>query len=1032
MRRILRWFSLQKAVLFLILGVVIYQSRLGSAEWLLGWDSLVPELNWKLNFSRAILGAWQEYQGVGLTGGMAHLADLSRMILLWVINLVLPAQYVRWTWHMGMLVIGPVGMWYLGKKLWKWSESASLAASVFYLLNLATIQYYFVPYEAFSSFYGFLPWLTAVYLTYLVTGAKKDLGKMVILGLLSTSAFYVQTLFVVYVIALGILSLGYLKNWKRVFAGLLTIFIVNAFWLLPVIYGVITGGGQVGLAKINSIASSETTLMNDGFGKWSDVVSLKGYWLEYIEWIGGGDWGRLMQLWWEWSAKGWVMGLGQILFGISVLGIVWGVLLKKMKWGWLGGLLLAYIMVSSFNSPFGVIYQFLVDRIPLFGEMFRSVFTKWSVVLALFVSVGIGILVAGIKNKWVAGIVASIIVAGCAGIVWPVFKPGIIFDKMKVELPGAYLKMFEFMKSQSKDGRVAYLPTQDMWSWKYTDWGYRGSGFLWYGIEQPILDRAFDVWSPYNEGFYNEFSTALYGGSGEKVKQILNKYDVRYVLLDESVIAPGQDKEILRVEETKRMSEELGWVQKFNEGFLTVWEVNNSQITNDKSPNGEQWISTPKTYTLAEGEVIKAREDVIFEDNGSYVSGIGGMQFPFANLMKENPTSSTTSLGAGKLEDVEWGEGGVRIIANHKFSNSQMIIIPGWEVGEIVRVDFATSSATTLGTQWEPLPAYYVNDQTGPVFLGEEKPADGKSYFFSRISAGEEWREYRADQKFEIRNEKLEIAVRGEPFVYDFTKQGQGSIGNCDVLKRGVATKTENTYFADERGAVCDYVVMEAPFTRVPHLLRLRGENTEGRSIKFFLYNTGSKRNDIEYLLGKGKFDQTFSLLPWDWDGYYTLNIETRSFGQSAENKIEPVVGMYVPLDKIAKAKIVDDRNSGLPVMNNANVKYVKKTGTWLYGLGVKGDGLIRLSQGYDEGWIGINIGDWNWKNPFDSAQSLRHVKVDGWANGFILNNESGITNNTNQIVIIFYWPQLLQYLGFVVLGITVFLLVLPVKIKSK
>lgn len=78
MRRIIPWFSFQKVVLFLILGVVIYQSRLGSSQWLLGWDGVIPELGWKLNFSRAIAGAWQEYQGVGLTGGMAHLADLSR------------------------------------------------------------------------------------------------------------------------------------------------------------------------------------------------------------------------------------------------------------------------------------------------------------------------------------------------------------------------------------------------------------------------------------------------------------------------------------------------------------------------------------------------------------------------------------------------------------------------------------------------------------------------------------------------------------------------------------------------------------------------------------------------------------------------------------------------------------------------------------------------------------------------------------------------------------------------------------------
>jgi hypothetical protein len=234
---------------------------------------------------------------------------------------------------------------------------------------------------------------------------------------------------------------------------------------------------------------------------------------------------------------------------------------------------------------------------------------------------------------------------------------------------------------------------------------------------------------------------------------------------------------------------------------------------------------------------------------------------------------------------------------------------------------------------------------------------------------------------------------------------------------------------------------MEAPFTRVPYFLRLRGENVEGRSIKFFLWNTGSKRNDIEYLLGKGKFDQTFALLPWAWDGYYTLNIETRSFGQHAENRMDPVVGMYVPLEKIARATI----NTAEKIQSNLKVAYVKKTGTWLYGLGVSGEGLIRQSQGYDEGWVGLHIGDWSWKKPFGFAQGLRHVKVDGWANGWMIDNPKSQILKSSQIgdsgqpeepeakiVVIFYWPQLLQYLGMALLGITALWLWLPVRLRGR
>ncbi len=1011
MRRIFSWFSFQKILLFILLGFLIFKSRLSGSEWLLGWDSVMPELDWKLNFSRVLAGAWQEYQGVGLTGGMAHLADLSRMVILWILNLFVPTQYVRWIWHMGMLVLGPLGVWYIGKKLWKWNESACLTASVFYLLNLATVQYFFVPYEAFSSFYGFLPWLIAVFFSYLESGKINDLKKIMVMGIVATSAFYVQTLFVVYIMVLGFLSLGYLRNWKRILIGFLTLFILNSFWLLPVMYGVLHGGGLVGLAKINSIGSPETALMNEGFGSWQNVMLLKGYWLEYIENIGGTQWGRLMQVWWDFSNQSYVAIVGTALFGVSTLGLFFNGLKKKLHFTWIIGLIFSFAMIASFNKPFGFIYRWLVENVPLFGEMFRSVFTKWSVVLALFVSIGLGSVVAMMKNKWIVGIFTSLMVVSCIAIVSPVFKVGLIFDKMKVELPSEYLKMFEFMKSQPTDSRVAYLPAQDIWSWKYADWGYRGSGYLWYGIEQPMLDRAFDVWSPYNEGFYNEFSTALYGENIDKVAKVLNKYDVRYVLLDESVSAPGQGKEILRIEETKKLAEELGWQQKFQEGFLSVWEVVSYPVIGSSSNPVNSFISAPSEYSFVEADTSKVRQDIVFDQVGTYVSNAkeDEVTYPFANLMREEVTG------------VEYEEGKITLSSDLSFAPLQTaerseLLVPGWKVGDIVRIQYkdATSSSTSLGTQWEPLPAYYVNGQSGPIFLGKEKPEVDKDIIYAKVSEGKEWSAYLKEQRFELLDSNLKIEVPTLPRIYDFGTMGQGKLGNCDVLKRGVAEKITNPKFsnsqidlqetrfiADGRGAACDYIEMTEIDPRMSYLMRFQGNNIEGRSLKYFLYNTGSMRNDIEYLLGKKKYDQTFSLLSWQRDGYYTLNIETRSFGQRAENLVQPVEVRWFPLEQIAGAKIIlNQKFSNSPIGNELQIKSVKKNGTWLYRVKVEGSGLLKLSQGYDQGWI---------------SPGLIHVKVDGWANGWIIPQSGEAT--------IFYWPQLLEYLGFLILGGTIIFL---------
>jgi hypothetical protein len=376
--------------------------------------------------------------------------------------------------------------------------------------------------------------------------------------------------------------------------------------------------------------------------------------------------------------------------------------------------------------------------------------------------------------------------------------------------------------------------------------------------------------------------------------------------------------------------------------------------------------------------------------------------YPFSELLRE------------EVVGIEYGERST--ILKSDVVDGFILGIPGWKVGDVVRIEYATSSATALGTWWVPLPAYYVNGKPGPIFLGKEKPDEGKNIIYARISEGPEWIEYTQDYRFKILDSRINIEVPGEPQIYDFATDGNKDISNCDILKRGTAYKDGNKYFADARGSICDYIVMGELDTRLSYLMRIQGEDIEGRSTKFFLYNTGSKRNDIEYLLDKDKFDQTFSILPWSWDGFYTLNIDVRSFGQKTENILHPVEVRWFPIEQISGAKIITNPKfpahsaystavaggSNSQIENGLKIKAVRKTGTWLYRVKVEGSGLLRLSQGYDEGWI---------------APPIKHVKVDGWANGWMIEGSGEVT--------IFYWPQLLEYLGFVILGVTIWILVI-------
>ena len=68
------------------------------------------------------------------------------------------------------------------------------------------------------------------------------------------------------------------------------------------------------------------------------------------------------------------------------------------------------------------------------------------------------------------------------------------------------------------------------------------------------------------------------------------------------------------------------------------------------------------------------------------------------------------------------------------------------------------------------------------------------------------------------------------------------------------------------------------------------------------------------------------------------------------------------------------------------------------------------LPESFDHGWVAM---DWQNGRP----RLLKHVMVNGWANGWQLDNE-------DQKPLIFFWPQILEYLGLAALvGITIFII---------
>lgn len=663
---------------------------------LTGWDNLHPEFNLPVNISRSLTAVWQEYQGLGLLGGMAHAADLPRQIILAIASTVVPVTTLRYLWAFLMLLIGPLGVFYLVNWITKRIENrvvialAALSSGIFYMLNLATVQNFYNPFESFIGFYGFLPWLVYLGINYLNSGRKKVLILYSAISVIATTGFYIQTLFVVYLMLLAPFVLETIIRSKkkgiiRSLKLLIITLIINAFWLLPVAYFTVSSTSVVTSSKGQSLSTPETKLLNQGFSHINDTAILRGYWFEYTEFSAEPNEQPqyLLAPWRDQIDKTVIENTGYLLFGISSLGIFSSFLRKgKYKFAWILGGVMSFYMLS-FGLP---------QSVPILGQAFRSNYTKWSAASAFMYAIGIGLFfgniystrISSLIRRIIFGILTVVVLLGSYTVVKPIFQGQLIYDSMQLTMPQAYFDLFDYFKTQPKQARIAFYPAQSFWGWNFYNWNYRGSGFLWYGIEQPILDRAFDVWSAQNETFYDEISTAVYANDETLVKSVLDKYDVSYMLIDQSVVIPGGDNKNLRFEQMQEMLSSMGAKLAFEKDFLQVWDVA-AAVGNTK-----QFIYTPEFYVFAKADNLYSRLDPVFRTNNAYVqssSKLDQISYPFSsyNTEKSDEVEYTNTL-----------DGSTQISLKQAIPANGELVIPAVDLGTQIVASATVSMANKV------------------------------------------------------------------------------------------------------------------------------------------------------------------------------------------------------------------------------------------------------------------------------------------------------------------------------------------------
>jgi hypothetical protein len=211
----------------------------------------------------------------------------------------------------------------------------------------------------------------------------------------------------------------------------------------------------------------------------------------------------------------------------------------------------------------------------------------------------------------------------------PSFNGNFIYKNVKNEIPKDYFELFSFMNTRPQGERVMNLSQGWNWGWTLYNWGYTGSGFLWYGMAQPILDRAFDVWSPYNENYYWEVERALFSKDFAKVDSLLEKYQIEWVVYDPTVISyPGERQPIYSEAIAQYLQNGHNFRLEKDFGKVKLYKVLLKNKPQNEILEYQSLQNVLPNYTWTSNDEAAALTDVYYSD----LSKTADVYFPFRSI----------------------------------------------------------------------------------------------------------------------------------------------------------------------------------------------------------------------------------------------------------------------------------------------------------------------------------------------------------------------------------------------------------------
>lgn len=955
--------------LIAIVGI-LFQTNYVHGTFLSGWDSMQTELSPFLAVKRAFFSVWQEYQSFGLLAGMAHGADFVRALFVSFLTMIMPISMVRYTFHFLMIGLGALGMFQLisdSKEDSTEPPTFAFLGALLYILNYGIIQLISVPWEAFSVHIAFLPWLVWSFIRYVRLGTLRSLLVLFALNVLATPQAYVQTLFVVYVLALGVVSLSLIRgrsHVKRIFVSMVAIVCINAFWLLPQVYFVATGGPQgVKQAKINQLSTEDVLFDNRSFGGIDNFIRFEGFYTG----IEGADKIPLFAPWIEHFKNPFVIILQYVLFAIIVIGM-----LHTSKYRGIFGGLFVLSACALLTRVVGIdLLNEFVRTWPLVGEIFRSPFTKFITLYALSASYFFAHGVRQVVPQRIrpSATIPIILTLALVMMSFPAFEGHYINRDMRVTIPQDYHDTIEHFRTVDKNKRIALMPDYTFWGWFFTDWGYNGSGFLWYGIEQPIVSRTFDVWSTSSEAYFWDMKAALEAEDVQAMEHVLEKYAIDYIIVDHSLRPVSSGDKALQKDRLAEMLKSSGRIRQFGAGkilSLYIFERNSAAQDFVSLSGPLQSVGPDVTYPVGS----------LFTEPYS-VEEHPDIYFPFRNLTRQT-----------RITEDQW--------ALQEFENSFMLIgrIPTFP--DLYQLDAPYDVAPV------------------ELFVGGEPRQFSTPFTYALDKVA-------GTISVTIPKALLQKIEPGKANVYDCTRS---TVRRSDTDTR-IAYVDGSIRVSSSTGATpCLGYDFPELNQRFGYLVSLKTRNLEGR--RPFIALT-DKTKDQPMIEDRLNADNEFFMLPphFQYGQGYVLTLQNNSYvGTPSTNLIDSVEAYLFPIEQVRNIRFV--KLEGANVADSVRQQFsapaqVNKRAYHAYTIDLSAQDValneyLVLHQAYHAGWkaFWVPTDPISLYIPFiagEPVDSYDHVKINDWEQGWKIPTRCAKDGGCRMVLI--FWPQYLQWLGF-------------------